>query len=120
MNAVLLTLALLGQVDYDVAHTTLTKSGRIWWSFAQQQGYMGGRGTNWAIMSMNPDGTDWQPEVSAFDASWRFGLGDQKDPLHFQTETTDGSNLDAIVGSTCTVDGEAQSPVQFSLSQEVL
>jgi hypothetical protein len=71
------------------AHPVLTKSGRIWWSFAQQQGYMGGGGTSWGIMSMNPDGTDWQPEWSSFDAGWRWGADDQIDPAHFQTELSD-------------------------------
>lgn len=71
------------------AHPTITKSGRIWWSIAQQQGYTGGGGTNWAIWSMNADGTDWQPEWSAFDAGWRWGAGDQVDPAHFQTELSD-------------------------------
>lgn len=29
----------------------------------------------------------------------------------------DGSNLDALNGSSCTIDGQAATPVQFSLSE---
>ena len=73
------------------AHPSITKSGRVWWSSAEQQGYRGGHGTDWGIWSINPDGTEWSPEVSAFDTLRYLGLGDQVDPRHFQTETTDGS-----------------------------
>ncbi len=82
------------------AHPTIAKSGRVWWSSAEQQGYRGGLGTDWGIWSINPDGTEWGPEVSAFDSKRWQGLSDQVDPRHFQTETTDGSIAFAVYYDT--------------------
>lgn len=64
-------------------HPVVLKDGRIMYSTLESQGI---RGTIlWGIWTINPDGTNWAPLVSAFDP------GGAPNGFHFQTQLSDGS-----------------------------
>ena len=64
-------------------HPVILTDGRIIFSSLESQGTRGN--IQWGIWSIHPDGTNWDPIVSAF-----VGAG-ASDAWHFQTELTDGS-----------------------------
>ncbi|MGD9894819.1 MAG: TolB family protein, partial [Dehalococcoidia bacterium] len=61
-------------------HPSILANGRLLFSTRESQGLR--NGIMWGIWSLNPDGTNWAPAFSAFDAGHAF---------HFQTELSDGS-----------------------------
>jgi len=63
-------------------HPVVLKDGRIIFSSLEVQGK---RNTGWGILSIHPDGTNWNPVVSAL------GNGGAPIPFHFQTQLSDGS-----------------------------
>lgn len=63
-------------------HPVILKDGRIIFSSLEVQGK---RNTGWGIMGIHPDGTNWDPVVSAL------SFGGAPIPFHFQTQTSDGS-----------------------------
>jgi hypothetical protein len=64
-------------------HPVVLKDGRIMYSSLESQGIRGE--ILWGIWTINPDGTGWNPLVSAFDP------GGAPNGFHFQTQLTDGS-----------------------------
>jgi hypothetical protein len=64
-------------------HPVVLKDGRIMFSSLESQGVRSD--ISWGIWTMNPDGTDWGPLVSAFDP------GGASNGFHFQTQLSDGS-----------------------------
>lgn len=64
-------------------HPVVLKDGRIIFSTLESQGIRGS--ILWGIWSMNPDGTNWAPVISAFDP------GGAPNGFHFQTQLSDGS-----------------------------
>jgi hypothetical protein len=64
-------------------HPVVLKDGRIIFSSLESQGMRGG--IQWGIWSIHPDGTNWEPVVSAF-----LG-GGASNAFHFQTQLSDGS-----------------------------
>ena len=63
-------------------HPAILKDGRVMFSTLESQGLRDLR--LWAIWSIHPDGTNWEPLVSAF--------GHRATPaFHFQTQLSDGS-----------------------------
>jgi hypothetical protein len=64
-------------------HPVILTDGRIMFSSLESQGTRGN--IQWGIWSIHPDGTNWEPIISAF-----VGAG-ASDAWHFQTELTDGS-----------------------------
>lgn len=64
-------------------HPVILKDGRIIYSSLESQGI---RGTIlWGIWTIHPDGTNWNPVISAFDP------GGAPNGFHFQTQLSDGS-----------------------------
>ncbi len=63
-------------------HPVVLKDGRIIFSSLEVQGR---RNTGWGILGTHPDGTNWDPVVSAL------GFGGAPIPFHFQTQLSDGS-----------------------------
>src|SRR5262249_19230770 len=63
-------------------HPVILKDGRIMFSSLEVQGE---HNTGWGILSIHPDGTHWNPVVSAL------SLGGAPIPFHFQTQSSDGS-----------------------------
>src|SRR5262245_5768248 len=63
-------------------HPVILKDGRILFSSLEVQGQ---HNTGWGILSIHPDGTNWNPVVSAL------GLGGAPIPFHFQTQLSDES-----------------------------
>src|SRR5262249_18046577 len=63
-------------------HPVVLKDGRIMFSSLEMQGK---HNTGWGILSIHPDGTSWNPVVSAL------SLGGAPIPFHFQTQLSDGS-----------------------------
>jgi hypothetical protein len=63
-------------------HPVALKDGRIIFSSLEVQGK---RNTGWGILGIHPDGTGWNPVVSAL------GPGGAPIPFHFQTQLSDGS-----------------------------
>ena len=64
-------------------HPVVLKDGRIMYSTLESQGI---RGTIlWGVWTINPDGTNWAPLISAFDP------GGAPNGFHFQTQLSDGS-----------------------------
>src|SRR5262249_39298251 len=63
-------------------HPVLLKNGRIMYSTLESQGARGD--ILWGIWTINPDGTDWNPLVSAFDP------GGAPNGFHFQTQLSNG------------------------------
>jgi hypothetical protein len=64
-------------------HPVVLADGRIMFSTLETQGIRGD--ILWGIWTMHPDGTNWQPLVSAFDP------GGAPNGFHFQTQLSDGS-----------------------------
>jgi hypothetical protein len=64
-------------------HPVVLKDGRIMYSSLESQGIRGD--ILWGIWTIHPDGTNWNPLVSAFDP------GTAPNGFHFQTQLTDGS-----------------------------
>jgi hypothetical protein len=64
-------------------HPVVLRDGRIIFSSLENQGIRGD--ILWGIWSINPDGTNWNPLVSAFDP------GGAPNAFHFQTQLSDGS-----------------------------
>ena len=64
-------------------HPVVLKDGRIIFSSLESQGMHDSIG--WGIWSIHPDGTNWEPVVSAL------SLGGAAIPFHFQTQLSDGS-----------------------------
>jgi mono/diheme cytochrome c family protein len=64
-------------------HPVVLTDGRIIFSSLESQGIRGE--ILWGIWSINPDGTEWGPVVSAFDP------GGAPNAFHFQTQLSDGS-----------------------------
>jgi len=63
-------------------HPVVLKDGRIIFSSLEMQGK---HNTGWGILGIHPDGTSWNPVVSAL------SLGGAPIPFHFQTQLSDGS-----------------------------
>src|SRR5262249_19540737 len=64
-------------------HPVVLRDGRIMFSTLESQGNRGD--ILWGVWTMNPDGTQWDPLVSAFDP------GGAPNGFHFQTQLSDGS-----------------------------
>ena len=64
-------------------HPVVLKDGRIMYSSLESQGIRGE--ILWGIWTIHPDGTNWNPLVSAFDT------GGAPNGFHFQTQLSDGS-----------------------------
>lgn len=63
-------------------HPVILKDGRIIFSSLESQGR---HNTGWGILGIHPDGTQWNPVVSAL------GFGGAPIPFHFQTQLSDES-----------------------------
>jgi hypothetical protein len=63
-------------------HPVILKDGRIIFSSLEVQGK---HNTGWGILGIHPDGTNWNPVVSAL------SFGGAPIPFHFQTQLSDGS-----------------------------
>ena len=61
-------------------HPVVLRDGRIIFSSLESQGIR--NGIQWGIWSIHPDGTNWEPVISAFH---------QANGFHFQTQLSDGS-----------------------------
>jgi hypothetical protein len=64
-------------------HPVVLKDGRIMYSTLESQAMRGD--ILWGVWTIHPDGTNWNPLVSAFDP------GGAPNGFHFQTQLTDGS-----------------------------
>jgi hypothetical protein len=64
-------------------HPVVLRDGRIMYSTLESQGVRGG--ILWGIWTIHPDGTNWNPLVSAFDP------GGAPNGFHFQSQLSDGS-----------------------------
>ena len=64
-------------------HPVILKDGRIMYSTLESQGIRDS--ILWGIWTIHPDGTNWNPLVSAFDP------GGAPNGFHFQSQLTDGS-----------------------------
>src|SRR5205807_1738671 len=64
-------------------HPVVLKDGRIMFSSLESQGVRSN--ILWGIWTIHPDGTNWNPLVSAFDP------GGAPNGFHFQTQLSDGS-----------------------------
>jgi hypothetical protein len=64
-------------------HPVALRDGRIMYSTLESQGIRDG--ILWGIWTIHPDGTNWNPLVSAFDP------GGAPNGFHFQTQLSDGS-----------------------------
>jgi hypothetical protein len=64
-------------------HPVPLADGRIMFSTLESQGVRSD--ISWGVWTINPDGTDWAPLVSAFDP------GGASNGFHFQTQLSDGS-----------------------------
>ena len=75
----------IGQLNLGMAlHPSVLKDGRIMFSTLESQGLRSAH--LWGIWAINPDGTNWNPLFSAFQAA-----GTVTESSHFQTQTSDGS-----------------------------
>src|SRR5262249_2508740 len=63
-------------------HPVIRKDGRIIFSSLEMQG---GHNAGWGLLGIHPDGTAWNPVVSAL------GWGGAPIPFHFQTQLSDES-----------------------------
>jgi hypothetical protein len=63
-------------------HPVILKDSRIIFSSLEMQGR---HNTGWGILGIRPDGTHWEPVVSAL------GMGGAPIPFHFQTQLSDES-----------------------------
>ena len=74
----------IGHLNIGMAlHPVVLKDGRVMFSSLESQGLRGS--TLWGLWSINPDGTNWGPVVSAFLP------GGSPSAFHFQTQLSDGS-----------------------------
>jgi len=74
----------IGHLNIGMAlHPIVLKDGRIVFSSLESQGLR--NGILWGLWSINPDGTNWGPVISAFDT------GNAPNAFHFQTQISDGS-----------------------------
>ena len=64
-------------------HPVTLSDGRIMFSTLESQGIRSS--ISWGIWTINPDGTGWNPLVSAFDP------GGASNGFHFETQLSDGS-----------------------------
>ena len=64
-------------------HPVVLKDGRIMFSTLESQGIRSS--ISWGIWTIHPDGTNWNPLVSAFDT------GGASNGFHFQTQLSDGN-----------------------------
>src|SRR6185436_11658098 len=62
-------------------HPTILRDGRVLFSSFEAQGLRDQR--VWGLWSIHPDGTNWEPVVSA--------LFEHPNAIHFQTQLSDGS-----------------------------
>jgi hypothetical protein len=75
----------IGHINIGSAlHPVVLKDGRIMFSSLESQGLHGS--IAWGIWGIHPDGTSWQPIISAL-----YGTGGADDGFHFQTQLSDGS-----------------------------
>jgi hypothetical protein len=76
----------IGHINIGSAlHPVILKDGRVMFSSLESQGVHGS--IAWGIWSIHPDGTNWEPIISAL-----YGSGGADDGFHFQTQLSD-SNL---------------------------
>lgn len=74
----------IGHLNIGMAlHPVVLTDGRIVFSSMESQGLRSG--ILWGLWSINPDGTNWAPVISAFDT------GGAPNAFHFQTQLSDGS-----------------------------
>jgi len=66
----------------EALHPVILTDGRIIFSSLEVQGK---RNAGWGILGIHPDGTNWDPVISAL------GNGGAAIPFHFQTQLSDGS-----------------------------
>ncbi len=64
-------------------HPVVLRDGRIMFSTLESQGIRSR--ISWGVWTIHPDGTNWEPMVSAFDP------GGASNGFHFQTQLSDGS-----------------------------
>lgn len=75
----------IGHINIGSAlHPVILKDGRIIFSTLESQGIHGS--IAWGIWSIHPDGTNWNPVVSAL-----YGSGGADDGFHFQSQLSDGT-----------------------------
>ncbi len=75
----------IGHINIGSAlHPVVLKDGRVMFSSLESQGVHGS--IAWGIWSIHPDGTNWEPIISAL-----YGTGGADDGFHFQTQLSDGS-----------------------------
>jgi hypothetical protein len=75
----------IGHINIGSAlHPVILKDGRIIFSSLESQGIHGS--IAWGIWSIHPDGTNWNPVMSAL-----YGSGGADDGFHFQSQLSDGS-----------------------------
>jgi hypothetical protein len=74
----------IGHLNIGMAlHPVVLKDGRIIFSSMESQALRSS--ILWGLWSINPDGTNWAPVISAFDT------GGAPNAFHFQTQLSDGS-----------------------------
>ena len=74
----------IGHLNIGMAlHPVVLKDGRIIFSSMESQALR--NSILWGLWTINPDGTNWGPVISAFDT------GDAPNAFHFQTQLSDGS-----------------------------
>jgi hypothetical protein len=74
----------IGHLNLGMAlHPTMLKDGRVMFSSLESQGLRAS--ILWGLWSIQPDGTNWGPLASAFNA------GPNPTAFHFQTQLSDGS-----------------------------
>jgi hypothetical protein len=75
----------IGHINIGSAlHPVVLKDGRIMFSSLESQGVHGS--IAWGIWSIHPDGTNWEPIISAL-----YGTGGADDGFHFQTQLSDAN-----------------------------
>lgn len=75
----------IGHINVGSAlHPVVLKDGRIMFSSLESQGVHGS--IAWGIWSIHPDGTNWEPIISAL-----YGSGGADDGFHFETQLSDGN-----------------------------
>jgi hypothetical protein len=75
----------IGHINIGSAlHPVILKDGRVIFSSLESQGVHGG--ISWGIWSIHPDGTNWNPVISAL-----YGAGGADDGFHFQSQLSDGT-----------------------------
>jgi hypothetical protein len=75
----------IGHINVGSAlHPVVLQDGRVMFSSLESQGVHGS--IAWGIWAIHPDGTAWQPIISAL-----YGSGGADDGFHFQTQLSDGT-----------------------------